>query len=159
MNHVASVVARLEVAGLAPVVAELARRFEDGSPVTQITVSGLDHDQRASVADLLGRDRLPGPTLRIALHTLVSALGLDCVEELRTAVEVMTGPLGNRRADRDKQQRTAAQLWSWCAEQATGVPFLSDSDGVARGWTYSARPVSGVDPTARSPTATGWDKR
>ena len=132
MNHVASVVARLEVAGLAPVVAELARRFEDGSPVTQITVSGLDDDQRASVADLLGRDRLPGPTLRIALHTLVSALGLDCVEELRTAVEVMTGPLGNRRADRDEQRERRAQLWSWCAEQATGVPFLSDSDGVAR---------------------------
>ena len=84
MNRVVSAVARLGVAGLAPVVAELARRFEDGSPVTQITVRGLDDDQRASVADLLGHDRLPGPTVRIALHTLLGALGLNGVEELRT---------------------------------------------------------------------------
>ena len=45
--------------------------------------AGLNDDQRASVADLLGRDRLPGPTLRIALHTLLGALGLNGVEELR----------------------------------------------------------------------------
>jgi uncharacterized protein (TIGR02679 family) len=132
MNPVVSAVARLEVAGLAPVVAELARRFQDGSPVTQITVPGLDEDQRASVADLLGHDRLPGRTVRIALATLLGALGLHGVDELRTAVEMMTGPLGDRRADRDKQRQRRAQLWSWCAEQAAGVPLLSGSEGVAR---------------------------
>ena len=133
MNPVVSAVARLEVAGLAPVVAELARRFEDGSPVTQITVHELDEDQRASVADLLGRDRLPGRTVRIALATLLGALGLHGVAELRAAVEMMTGPLGDRRADRDEQRQRRAQLWSWCAEQAAGVPLLSGSEGVA-GW-------------------------
>jgi uncharacterized protein (TIGR02679 family) len=132
MNRVASSVVRLEVVGLAPVVAELARRLQDGSPVTQITVPGLDEDQRASVADLLGRDRLPGRTVRIALVTLLGALGLHGVDELRTAVEMITGPLGDRRADRDEQRQRRAQLWSWCAEQAAGVPLLSGSEGVAR---------------------------
>jgi uncharacterized protein (TIGR02679 family) len=132
MNHVASAVARLEVTGLAPLVAELARRFQEGSPVTQITVRGLDGDQRASVADLLGRDRLPGPTVRIALHTLLAALGLDRVVELRTAVEVITGPLGDRRADRGEERQRRARLWAWCTEQAAGVPLLARSEGVAR---------------------------
>ncbi len=132
MNRVASAVVRLEVVGLAPVVDELARRFQDGSPVTQITVPGLDEDQRASVADLLGRDRFPGRTVRIALVTLLDVLGLHGVDELRTAVEMIAGPLGDRRADRDEQRQRRAQLWSWCAEQAAGVPLLSGSEGVVR---------------------------
>jgi uncharacterized protein (TIGR02679 family) len=132
MNDVASAVARLEVTGLAPLVAELARRFEDGSPAARITVHGLDDDQRASVADLLGGDRLPGPTVRIALHTLLGALALTGVEELRKAVEVISGPLGDRRADRDERRQRRAQLWDWCAEQAAGVPLLARSEGMAR---------------------------
>jgi len=57
---------------------------------------------------------------------------LDGVEDLRTAVEVMTGPLGDRRADRNEQRQLRAQLWSWCAEQAASVPLLAGSEGVAR---------------------------
>lgn len=132
MNQVASAATRLRATGLAPLVAELARRLEDGPPVTRITVHGLDDDQRASVADLLGRDRLPGPTVRMALHTLLGALSLTSGEELRQAVEVIAGPLANRRAERDEQHKRRAQLWAWCAEQAAGVPLLASAEGVAR---------------------------
>jgi uncharacterized protein (TIGR02679 family) len=132
MKQMASAVARLEVTGLAPLVAELARRFGDGSPVTRITVRGLDDDQRSSVADLLGRDRLPGPTARIALHTLLGALALTGVEELRTVVEALAGPLGDRRAYRDQRRERRTQLWAWCTEQAEGVPLLTCTEGVAR---------------------------
>lgn len=140
MNRVASVIARLEVTGLVPLVAELARRFEDGSPVTRITLRGLDDDQRASVADLLGRDRLPGPIVRIALHSLLGALALTGTEELREVVEEITGPLGNRRAHRDERRERRAQLWAWCTEQAEGVPLLTGADGAAR-WMDLLRQV------------------
>ena len=56
---------RLGVAGLAPLVAELSRRFEDGSPVSGVTMRDLDEAQRGAIADLLGRDRLPGRTVGI----------------------------------------------------------------------------------------------
>jgi hypothetical protein len=35
---------RLEVAGLAPLVSELARRFADGSAVSAVTVRDLDEE-------------------------------------------------------------------------------------------------------------------
>jgi uncharacterized protein (TIGR02679 family) len=140
MNQVDSAVARLEVTGLVALVVELARRFEDGSSVTQITVRGLDDDQRASLADLLGRDRLPGPTVRIAMHTLLGALALTGVEELRKVVEAITGPLGDRRAQRDERRERRTQLWAWCTEQAEGVPLLTCTEGVAR-WMDLLRQV------------------
>jgi uncharacterized protein (TIGR02679 family) len=132
VNQVAAAVDRLQVTGLTPLVAELARRLEDGPPVTRITVHGLEDDQRASVADLLGLDRLPGSTVRMALHALLGALSLTSVEELRQAVEAIAGPLADRRAERDEQRTRRAQLWAWCAEQAAGVPLLARAEGVAR---------------------------
>jgi uncharacterized protein (TIGR02679 family) len=132
MNDVGTAASRLEVPGLAPLVAELARRFGDGSPVTRITVRDLDDEQRASVADLLGGDHLPGPTIRIALHTLLRVLDLTGVEALRKAVEEMTGPLGDRQSDRNQLLQRRVNLWTWCAEHAEGVPLLAHADGVSR---------------------------
>jgi uncharacterized protein (TIGR02679 family) len=51
---------------------------------------------------------------------------------LRRAVEVIAGPLADRRAERDEQRQRRAQLWAWCAEQAAGVPLLARAEGVAR---------------------------
>jgi uncharacterized protein (TIGR02679 family) len=119
---------RLEVAGLAPLVAELSRRFEDGSPVSGVTVRDLDEEQREAIADLLGRDRLPGRTVELRVATLVAALGLGNGDELRSLVEVIVGPLGDRKADREERRRQRAQLWSWCAEQIEGVPLLAGTE-------------------------------
>jgi uncharacterized protein (TIGR02679 family) len=105
-------------------IAELARRFEDGSPVSSITVGQLDEEQREAIADLLGRDRLPGRTARLSMPTLIGALGLAGVDELRSVVEGIVGPLGDRKADREEQRRQRAQLWAWCAEQLAAVPLL-----------------------------------
>jgi len=46
---------RLEVAGLAPLIAELSRRFEDGSPVSGVTVRDLDEEQREAIAEAIAR--------------------------------------------------------------------------------------------------------
>ncbi|HEX3795212.1 MAG TPA: TIGR02679 family protein [Acidimicrobiales bacterium] len=140
MNQPSSALARLGVTGLAPLVVELARRIEDGSPVARITVRGLDDNQRASVADLLGRDLLPGRTVRIALHTLLEALNLTDIGQLRLVVETIAGPLGDRRAVRDEQRERRTHLWAWCAEQAEGVPLLTSAGGVAR-WMDVLRQV------------------
>ncbi|HUD16890.1 MAG TPA: TIGR02679 family protein [Acidimicrobiales bacterium] len=120
---------RLEVAGLAPLVAELSRRFADGSAVSVVTVRDLDEEQREAIADLLGQDRLPGRRAELRVATLVAVLGLSDGDELRSLVEGIVGPLGNRRADREERRRQRAQLWSWCTEQIEGVPLLALSPG------------------------------
>jgi uncharacterized protein (TIGR02679 family) len=133
---------RLEVVGLAPLLAELSRRFEDGSPVSGVTVRDLDEEQRGAIADLLGRDRLPGRTVHLRVATLAAALGLGSGDELRSVVEEIVGPLGDRKADREKRRRRRAQLWSWCAEQIDGVPLLTAAE-CGSGWLEQLR-QSGV---------------
>jgi uncharacterized protein (TIGR02679 family) len=120
---------RLATAGLAPLVDELSRRFADGSPVSAITVRDLDEEQQGAIADLLGRDRLPGRTVRLSVTKLVDALGLGDGAELQRLIEEMVGPLGNRKADREERRRRRAQLWEWCAEQVAGVPLLAAGGG------------------------------
>jgi uncharacterized protein (TIGR02679 family) len=131
MTDRGSVVSRLSVTGLSPLVAELARRFEDGSPVTRITVRDLGDHERESVADLLGRDRLPASTVRLSLDALLEALELTGADELRRAVEAIVGPLGNRQAERDALRQRRTNLWAWCAEQIEDVPLLAGTEGVA----------------------------
>ncbi len=128
MTESDSTARRLEVANLAPLVVELSRRFEDGSPVSGVTVRDLDEEQRAAIADLLGRDRLPGRTVELRVAMLVAALGLGNGDELRSLVEEIVGPLGDRKADREERRRQRAQLWSWCAEQIEGVPLLAATE-------------------------------
>ncbi len=120
---------RLEVAGLAPLVAELARRFADGAAMSAVTVRDLDEEQQGAIADLLGQDRLPGRRAVVRVATLLAVLGLGDDDELRGLVEGIVGPLGNRRADREEQRRQRAQLWSWCTEQIEGVPLLIPGQG------------------------------
>jgi uncharacterized protein (TIGR02679 family) len=122
---------RLEAAGLAPLVAELARRFADGSPVSVVTMRDLDEEQREAIADLLGHDRLPGRRAELRVATLVAALGLGDGDELRGLVEEIVGPLGDRKADREERRRQRAELWSWCAEQIEAVLLLAASQGAA----------------------------
>ncbi len=133
MTETKSVVSRLNGTGLTPLVAELARRFEDGSAVTRITVRDLADHERESIADLLGLDRLPTSTVRLSLRALLDALGLSGAEELRQAVEVIVGPLGDRRAERHALRQRRTNLWAWCTEQIEGVPLLAGTKGVA-GW-------------------------
>ena len=133
---------RLGVAGLAPLVAELSRRFEGGSPVAGVTVRDLDEEQRGAIADLLGHDRLPGRTVQLRVTTLMAALGLDGGDELRRVVEEIVGPLGDRKADREERRRQRARLWSWCAGQIEGVPLLA-ATGRVSGWLDQLR-QSGV---------------
>ena len=138
MTESDSATRRLGVAGLAPLVAELSRRFEDGSPVSGVTMRDLDEAQRGAIADLLGRDRLPGRTVQLKVATLVAVLGLGSGDDLRSVVEEIVGPLGDRKADREERRQQRARLWSWCAEQIEGVPLLAATKR-SSGWLDQLR--------------------
>jgi uncharacterized protein (TIGR02679 family) len=129
---------RLEVAALAPLVAELARRFEGGDPVTRITLRDLDEEEREAIADLLGRDRLPSRTVQLEVARLAAVLGLHSSEQLRDVVEEIAGPLGDRRADREERRHRRDRLWSWCADQIGGVPLVVGG-GHAAAWMDQLR--------------------
>ena len=122
---------RLDRADLLPVLHELARRYGDGAAPTTLTVRDLSMTERRAIADLLGIDRLPPPTTRLAISRLTTALGLDRPQELRTAVEELVGPVEDRRATRTARQRARGDLWAWLADELARLPFSRGDGGGA----------------------------
>ncbi len=138
VTPVESAATRLGRPALAPLVDELARRFGLGRGVpSRITLRGLGEEARAAVADLLGLATLPPPEVRIDLGRLVTALELGTLGDVRAAVELLRGQLGDRAASRAAEEQARADLWRWferrCGEVA--VPML----GPLRDWPAQVR--------------------
>ena len=131
---------RLARAELAPLVAELARRFGEGSP-TSVSLGGLDPACLAAVADLLGADRLPAA--RLSVGRLCTALDLADAPTLRAAVEVVTGPIADRRGTRITAAADRAGLWEWLSRAAGEVAGEVAGDWVLR--TRAAGVRGGVE--------------
>ncbi|HEX6311313.1 MAG TPA: TIGR02679 family protein [Acidimicrobiia bacterium] len=114
MTGVEMAAERLGRPGLEPVVDELARRLSEGggAPV-RIRLRSLQPDERAAIADLLGTPRLPPVDWSLAAERLASALELPGRETLREVVEVLRGPLRDRRAERAAERRARDKLWEW----------------------------------------------
>jgi uncharacterized protein (TIGR02679 family) len=104
---------RLARPELAPVVAELARRFSGGDVPATLALRGLSMPTRYALADLLGTDRLPGDSCRLPVLRLVALLGLASVDELRRTVEELHGPITDRRAQRLASAAAREELWAW----------------------------------------------
>ncbi|MFC4120732.1 TIGR02679 family protein [Nonomuraea zeae] len=103
---------RLRAAGLRPVWQALHERLSSGHQVSRVRVAGLGGEQQAAVADLLGLDRYPGPSITIDVARLEGALGgLD----VRTVTEAIVGPLDDRRRRRAERQSERAALLDWFA--------------------------------------------
>lgn len=97
VRHAAAVLSR---PALRPLVAELARRMGASErPVSQVTVT-VDDDGRAAIAGLLGWTRLPPARVRVRTRRVAEAVGVG-TEDLRTVVERIVGPVGNRAAQRE----------------------------------------------------------
>lgn len=131
----------LERPALRPLVDELARRLADGQVPATVTVPDAC---RPAVADLLGLDRVPGNGRRLGVARLLQALGLSDVEALRHTVESVAGPLPQPAARRRADLERRAALWSWLAEEATGVTLGGSLDR----WVDAQRargPRGGVD--------------
>jgi uncharacterized protein (TIGR02679 family) len=103
---------RLRAAGLRPVWQALHERLSSGHQVSRVRVAGLETEQQAAVADLLGLDRYPGSTITIDVARLEGVLGgLD----VRTVTEAIAGPLDDRRRRRVERQAERAALLDWFA--------------------------------------------
>ena len=124
---------RLARPELAPVVDELARRYANGDSPVAVTLRSMPDGTRRALADLLGLDRLPPASWRLAVARLVRAVGLSTNHELRAAVEALRGPLPDRRAVRSAEQAARFALWDWLAEQAADLP-LGEPAAWASGW-------------------------
>ena len=89
-------------------------------PMT-IALRDVPPPSRQALADLLGADRMPLATSRLAVRKLLAALGLASVGELREVVERLRGPLPDRRAAREASLAARHELWSWLGESAAGL--------------------------------------
>ncbi|WP_188193198.1 TIGR02679 family protein [Nonomuraea sp. SYSU D8015] len=103
---------RLRRAALRPVWQAVHERLSSGHQVSRVKVSGLGEEQQAAVADLLGLDRYPGPSITIDVARLEGALGgLD----VRTVTEHVVGPLDDRRRRRAEERLEREALLEWFA--------------------------------------------
>lgn len=125
--------------GLEPVWVELARRLgASDRPVASITVRELTDESRTVLADLLGLDRMPGASARVGVAHLMKAVGVDDFDSLRSIVEELAGPVGNRWAERARRQAERETLWAWVADESARLELGSWSSwlrglGVPRG--------------------------
>lgn len=126
--------------GLAPVVAELARRYgASARPVQKVTVS-LDDPGREAVAELLGMVRLPAARVDLSCARIAAVLGV-APGELRDVVEQLAGPVGDRaaqgaatRAELDAavdRARDAARALGAVVEEWAGTKVRTTSGPVA----------------------------
>ena len=131
--------ARLSDPRLRPVVDELARRYTDdpAAPIRRIRLHALGDDERAAVADLFGDDRLPGDSPSIQVDRLVHTLGLATVTDLHAAIELVVGPLHDRRATRVAAQHTRDRLWAWFELECASIRI--DGLGALREWPAAVR--------------------
>jgi uncharacterized protein (TIGR02679 family) len=78
-----------------------------------VRLEGLDDTERLAMADLLGLPRLPEKELRVGLDRLdrvlrESRFGVD----LRTAMEILGGPLRDRPGEREQERLRWESLWT-----------------------------------------------
>ncbi|MFI7701111.1 TIGR02679 family protein [Nonomuraea sp. NPDC049480] len=103
---------RLRVAALRPIWQALHERLSSGHQVSRVKVTGLADEEQAAVADLLGLDRYPGPSITLDVGRLEGVLGgLD----VRTVTEALIGPLDDRRRRRAERRLEREALLDWFA--------------------------------------------
>lgn len=123
--------ARASHPGLEPLWAELARRYSASDrPVASVLLRDLPEPSRAALADLLGLDRLPGSTYRVRVVDVARSLGLDGDERMRSLVEDLVGPLGNRALARAQERARRDELWTWLAAEAARLDIAEWSASV-----------------------------
>ncbi|WP_377273809.1 TIGR02679 family protein [Peterkaempfera sp. SMS 1(5)a] len=118
----------LDRPALAPLWRAVHDRLSSGRPVATITLDGLGEDTREALADLLGLDRLPGTRTTLNLDRLDRALRESLDTDVRTVVQTIRGPLGNRTATREQANADRSALWQWLMTHpmVTAQPALAD---------------------------------
>jgi uncharacterized protein (TIGR02679 family) len=130
--------ARYGVPELAPLWRALWDRFSSGRPVSRVRLAGLEPDQRAALADLLGLDRLPEADTSVSVRALDEVLRSATGLTARDVVELVVGPPENRAAARVAARSAREELWAWVATH----PVLRAEPALA-GWAAGIRLVDG----------------
>ncbi|MGW5666567.1 TIGR02679 family protein [Micromonospora sp. NPDC003776] len=105
---------------LAPLWAEARRRFEatDG-PVNRIRLHGLQPQERAAIADLLGLAYTPDSEMTVPLRTLDTLLHVATGLDTRGLVEAIGGPITSRASERRQRAAEREDLWQWAQQHPT----------------------------------------
>ncbi|WP_206507355.1 TIGR02679 family protein [Streptomyces chrestomyceticus] len=119
---------------LRPLWRAVHSRLSSGRPVTRVRLGPLDDAQREALADLLGLDRLPDSRPFVPLARLEEAVGELSGRTVRAIVTELFGPVGDRAADRRRQEDERTGLWTWLTDHETvrAQPVLAD-------WAASCR--------------------
>jgi uncharacterized protein (TIGR02679 family) len=119
---------------LRPIWQKLHDRLSSGRPVASVRVGPLDEAAQASLADLLGLDRMPGPHPTIPLARLDAALHEISGLPVRGVVTELVGPIGDRAAAIQDARAQRDALWDWLHghEVIRAQPVLSDWVGHLR---------------------------
>lgn len=129
----------LSAPALRPLWEAVHARLSSGRAVSRVRVGPLDDEQRHALADLLGKDRLPGThttvSLRVLEQIVMQSVGLD----VRSVVAELVGPVEDRAGARTAAASRRSELWNWLArhEVVAAQPAL-------RSWVDAVR-RSGVD--------------
>ncbi len=123
---------------LSSLVDELARRYGAGDPAASVSLRNLTGAARQALADLLASDRVPGAAARLPVARLAAALGLASPEDLRAVVQLLRGPLPDRRSGRAAELAARDELWEWFAREVAGLR-LGTGPGSFGTWVASQR--------------------
>jgi len=111
-----------------------ARQAVD-TPVHSLTFTDLSRPQRDALAGLLGRRRLPGPTVTVRIDQLDRRLlDSDAAMTARQVAEFLCGPIVNRPTQRRAARQVRERMWNQL-EHAADPRFA--------GWIHHLR-VSGI---------------
>jgi uncharacterized protein (TIGR02679 family) len=99
---------------LAPLFEAVRRRLEEtGGAARTVTLPDASAGTRAAVADLMGWSAVPAGGVRVELARLDSALRESALAlDLRTAVELLSGPLRNLKEERRERHVERERLWA-----------------------------------------------
>lgn len=112
------------------------RLERDGSRrLGSFTLGDASQAECEALAELIGLDRVPRAPLKVDMRLLdaqlaSSALGVCLVE----ALEILAGPLGDRRGEREREASRRQEIW----EQAARHPAVQGKPGLM-GWLADLR--------------------
>lgn len=128
MNTSARLRATLGDPALARLVEALRRRVELGRSLSgALTLSAATPAERHALDSLLGRPATRGDSLRVDLDFLAETLAAaGLASTLREAIEILVGPIHERRAESDRAALAWEQTRARSAAALSPLPALAD---------------------------------
>lgn len=115
---------------LRPLRQRLRHRYERVQDGGIVTLNKLNDIERSALCGLLGRRPKPGLSMRIDMAEIDAVLRASGVaDSLRHALEILDGPIVNRRATRISEEQQWQMVCAACAEPRLAA-LVSDAKGL-----------------------------